>query len=70
MAVHFSNLVREIPWTEDSGGCSPRCLKELDMAEHTHTFIVYNVLELVLKIHPQCYMLLSGIFNGYIIFIV
>ena len=45
MAPHSSALAWEIPWTEEPGGCSPSCGKELGMteqlsmrAENSHAF--------------------------------
>ena len=33
MATHSNILAWEIPWTEEPGGYSPWCHKELDMTE-------------------------------------
>ena len=33
MATHSSILTWKIPWTEELGGCSPCCHKELDITK-------------------------------------
>ena len=35
METHSSILTWRIPWTEQPGGYSPKCLKELDTTEET-----------------------------------
>ena len=37
MASHSSILAWRIPWTEESGSCSPWGQKESDTTEHTRT---------------------------------
>ena len=38
MATHSSILSREIPWTEESGGASPRGFEESDTTERLSTY--------------------------------
>ena len=55
MTTHFSILACEIPWTECSGGCSPRGCKELDTTEATEYACTQGNECYHLLVHITCY---------------